>query len=94
MYTIYNEKISEKVQSYYIPKKNAAAVWATGLPSIYPIRIPAVKRFGENERSVVGSEVFPCFAAAGSRMGAWVSSMFLIVAITNKTSQTHIAFFS
>jgi hypothetical protein len=34
MYTIYNEKISEKVQSYYIPKKNAAAVWATGLPSI------------------------------------------------------------
>ena len=55
MYTIYNEKISEKVQSYYIPKKNAAAVWATGLPSIYPIRIPAVKRFGA--------------AAAGSRMG-------------------------
>ena len=53
MYTIYNEKISEKVQSYYIPKKNAAAVWATGLPSIYPIRIPAVKRFGENNEQVV-----------------------------------------
>ena len=35
-----------------IPKTNAAAVWATGLPSsIYPIRIPAVKRFGENEHS-------------------------------------------
>jgi hypothetical protein len=37
---------------------------------------------------------FPVSQQQQQQEVAWVSSMFLIVAITNKTSQTHIAFFS